>query len=420
MSKSSYVERALGKFFVDQIFGGFRTLLTKRLMPFSIILFLTLGVNIGAVILFSYGVEWMTLSIVTTLFQLGLFIAVAFVVFGTIAAIWKQYIFQVIVVFVGIIVAFILIFVVAIPETWVGFKVFSDMFLLIWVLISSLSMFFIIFYFFTGIEGKLLTSGKSDDHIFLGGLLRFVSVGGIGLSIALILTNMTLNAIIIGAIGIGINIAYLLFSFLAKKNAATCNFISIMGLFNIYIAYQLSTAINPSQGIENAFTELLLLIFTAFYYIQSKTSTVADIDDSRLEKVESGRKIFFQKKLLFSARIEKMLGELSLIIIAIGFAMGYSLILLNVISSPTTVPFETFFEVRLGLPVVSHRLFALASLMIMLIMMIFFMTSEKFRELATNHYSFTQGVKIVGDKIKVIGKKIKNPFSRKKKTEEAE
>ncbi|WP_371804734.1 hypothetical protein [Candidatus Lokiarchaeum ossiferum] len=419
MSKSSYVERALGKFFVDQIFGGFRTLLTKRLLPFSMILFLTLGINIGAVILYSFEVNWMSLSLVTTLYHLGLFIAIVFVVFGIIAAIWKQYLFQVIVVFVGIIVAFILIFVIGIPEVWVGFDAIEVVFLLIWVFISSISMFFIIFYFFTGIEGKLLTAGKSDDHLFMGGILRLVSIGSIGLCIALILLNMSLNAIIIGAIGIGVNILYLVFGFTAKRNASTSNFIAILGLFNIYIAYQLSAAITPSQGIENAFTELFLLIFTAFYYIQSKTNTVASIDDSRLEKVDSGRKVFFQKKLLFSARIEKMLGELSLIIIAIGFALGYSLILLNV-TVDASLPFGTFFEVDLGLPVVSHRLFALASLVILLIMMIFYVTSENFRELATNHYSFTQGVKIVGDKIKVIGKKIKNPFSRKNKTKESE
>ena len=144
---------------------------------------------------------------------------------------------------------------------------------------------------------------------------------------------------------------------------------------------------------------------------------MASIDDSRMEKIDSGRKVFFQKKLLFSAQIEHFLGELALIIIAMGFALGYSLILLFIVVDPS-LPFGTFFEVDLGLPVVSHRLFALASLVIMIMMMLFLIFSAKFRELATNHYNFTQGVKILGDKVKVFKKKIKNPFRRKSQPDE--
>jgi len=49
--------------------------------------------------------------------------------------------------------------------------------------------------------------------------------------------------------------------------------------------------------------------------------------------------------------------------------------------------------------------------MIFIISFITFLTSERFRQLATNNYDFKQGLKIVGDKMSAWGSRVKNRFS---------
>ena len=149
-------------------------------------LFSVLGLNIVSIFLYYQEVAWMTLDLVNDFLLLGFLIAGSIVVFGLISAVWKNYIFQTIFVFIGIILSIIIVFVFSPDPDLVVFQVLEFLFLVSWIIISSVSLFFIFFYFFTGIPGKIVLAGKSDDRIFLGGIIRFISLGTIGISIVII------------------------------------------------------------------------------------------------------------------------------------------------------------------------------------------------------------------------------------------
>ncbi|MHA1511878.1 MAG: hypothetical protein ACTSRX_09180, partial [Promethearchaeota archaeon] len=330
------------------------------------------------------------------------------------SAVWKNHIFQTIFVFVGIALSIIIVFVFNPDPDLVIFQILKFAFLVSWILISTSSMFFIIFYFFTGISGKIVLAGKSEDHIFLGGLIRFASLGTIGISIVIIIKNLqSINAIVIGAMGIIVALIILIYGWTVDLNNTTTNFISILGCFNFYITYQLSASISPSLTVKNVLTEIIILIFTALYYIQSKVSKVEGIETSQFEKKKEGRKVFFQKRLIISALGKQIFGDLSLILLTIGSALGYSLILLSVLIDPSLplVDELSAFTVDIGIPLASHRIFAFISMMIFIISFITFLTSERFRQLATNNYDFKQGLKIVGDKMSAWSSKVKKRFS---------
>ena len=230
MSKNSYIERSLNSYFIDKFLNGFKLLFEKTYLPFSIVLFSVLGLNIGAMFLYFQDVSWMTLDLVNDFLLSGYLIAGSIVIFGLISAVWKNHIFQTIFVFVGILLSIIIVFVFNPDPDLVVFQVMKIVFLVSWILISSLSMFFIIFYFFTSISGKIVVAGKSDEHIFLGGIIRIVSIGTIGISIVIIFKNLqSINAIVLGVMGIIVALIILIYGWTVDLNGTTTNFISIIG-----------------------------------------------------------------------------------------------------------------------------------------------------------------------------------------------
>ncbi|MHA1721377.1 MAG: hypothetical protein ACTSWX_11295 [Promethearchaeota archaeon] len=423
MSKASYIERALKSYFIDKFINGFRMLFEKTYLPFSIVLFSVLGINIAAIFLYFQGVAWMAQELVNDFLLMGFLIAGSITIFGLISAVWKNHIFQTVFVFIGILLSIITVFVFSPDPDLVIFQILKFLFLVSWILISSLSMYFIIFYFFTGISGKIVLAGKSDDHIFSGGLIRIVSLGTIGVSITLILKNLqSLHSIVLGAMGIIVALIILIYGWTVKLNDTTTNFISILGIFNFYITYQLSVSISPSDKVENVFTEILILVFTALYYIQSKVSKVQKIKTTQYEKKKEGRKVFFQKRLIISAISKQIFGDLSLILMTIGLVLGYSLILLSVLITPTLplVNEISAFTVDIGIPLASHRIFAFFSMLIFLVSFITFQFSERYRDLATNHYDFKQGLKVVADRMSTWRGRLKKRFSLRKSSKDEE
>ena len=423
MSKNSYIERSLNSYFIDKFLNGFKLLFEKTYLPFSIVLFSVLGLNIGVMFLYFQEVAWITLDLVNDFLLLGYLIAGSIVVFGLISAVWKNNIFQTIFVFVGILLSIIIVFVFNPDPDLVVFQVMKIGFLVSWILLSSLSTFFIIFYFFTSISGKIVVAGKSDEHIFLGGIIRIVSIGTIGISIVIIFKNLnSINAIVLGVMGIIVALIILIYGWTVKLDGTSTNFISIMGCFNFYITYKLSSSISSSETVNNVFTEILILILTALYYIQSKVSKVESIKTSQFEKKKEGRKVFFQKKLLLSAFSKQIFGDLSLILLTIGMALGYSLILLSVLIDPSLplVNEISSFTVDIGIPLASHRISAFILMVIFLISFITFQFSERFRQLATNNYDFKQGLKVIGDKMSAWKSRVKKRFSLRRSSKNEE
>lgn len=222
---------------------------------------------------------------------------------------------------------------------------------------------------------------------------------------------------LVALLGVISSLTYLIYSWTAKLNKTTTNFLSISGWYNIYITYHLSVSIQETDRVKNVLTEILLFIFTAFYYIQSKVRKVQDIGAERLESKEKKRRIFFQQRLVLSEYSKRIFGELVLVLITIGITLGYSTVLLSLFIDPSLplVNEWSVFTEDIGIPLATHRLSSIISTLIFLVTFIIFQISSEFREFATNNYTFTQGLKILGDKVGSVGRRIGGLFKRKKK-----
>jgi hypothetical protein len=409
--KSSYLERAFMKFVNDKLFGGFVNVMEKRLLPFTITGLGLVAASMIFQIFFFFGI--VSGGIVKQILLLGFLTSTCYVVLGILAAVWKNYNFQVVLILSGVGLSAFYIFYFNPDPQLVVFQVMKLAFLIIWVLISTISIFFVMFYFFTSLSSKLITAGKSKEHIFLGKLIRFVAAAVIGLCIWLILANMgSPNAYIIG--GLGILTSSLLLKFSTSRNPDDNNFITILGLYNFYIAYQISASVMHSDSIPNILTELLLLVFTALYSISNMTTKIKEITTDQLDDIDKKRKVFFQTRFNLFAKLKRKFGDISLILVALGCAMGYFLFILSVYIDPEIPIVGEFFDMDLGLPVFTARIFSFVSLMVFLVMYITYKTSEGFRESSLNNYSFKQGMKIVGDKIGAWGRRVKGRFQFRK------
>ena len=93
----------------------------------------------------------------------------------------------------------------------------------------------------------------------------------------------------------------------------------------------------------------------------------------------------------------------------IGITLGYSLVLLSLFINPQ-LPFSSPYGplIDIGIPLATHRLSAIISMLLFLICFILLRFSETFRDFVTNKYSFSHGLKVLGDTVGAVGRRIKN------------
>lgn len=186
---SSYVERSINSYFEEKFLKGFQVLLQKKYLPFSIILFCVLGLNISALILYFQEVSWITLELLSDIILGSYLIGLSIIVFSLISAVWQNYLFQLIFIYCGIIGSIFVVILVqpSLDDVWI--QVLKLGYIFIWTIIACFSVYFAIFYLFTGISGKILVAGKEDEHIFMGTILRLIAFGSLGLSIYILILN---------------------------------------------------------------------------------------------------------------------------------------------------------------------------------------------------------------------------------------
>jgi hypothetical protein len=412
--KVSYIERAMLHFIKDKIMGGFDALKKPEILPFSIIALGVLFTNfILSISLAQLGnpviLQWLKIFLLV-----HLIIAVDFVVFGAIAAIWKKKAAQITIVCVGLVITLGLAIWFRVDSEWILFDIFRTIFLLVWILISTVSLFFMLLYLFTGMGGKMITAGKSPDHIFMDPILKFGAVITIFFSAALIFKNLSLNAYIIGGLGILTAFVVLYFTGIAPRDESHVNFATILGIYNLYIAYQMSGAIERADSVPNMLTEMILLIVVALYNIKNLTLRVESMDMEQMEQMNQFRAVFFQKKVNVFPRIKAKMGDFSLILIALGLSIGYFDFVIFSYISPTFPILSGFIDASLGLSVISRRLFSLVAISVFLLMCLVFMRSAKFREMVINKYNLKQAFRIAGDVVHAWYLRIKNKFQTRK------
>jgi hypothetical protein len=411
--KPTYLERAFLSFFKEKFFGGLQAMRAKTIWPFSAIGLGTLLVTIALMGMNFQDEARPYEELIAQFLTFSSLSAMALVVFGLASAAWKQPVFQVVLGLAGVGLAAYLSFLTDIGESWSGVAVIRLVFLVVWILNSTISMLFLLIYLFTGIGGKLICAGKSDDHTFLGGLCSLLVLATAGLSAYLMVMDRNFNAWLIGGLGITFAVAYLALVVTLKKDGTTTNFLTIVGLYNILLVYRLTGAVAPAEDLPNIVTELAITTFVALYTIQNMANRVSLIDTAQLEaQKRKMRSVFFQARLNVFPRIKSIFGDHALILLALGLTFGYFTIVVKGFVDPSYPILDQFIDSTLGLNVISHRLHLLASLVLLLAVMVIFKTSEHFRQFVTNKYNVKQAAKIAGDVVKSLGKRLKRRFGK--------
>jgi hypothetical protein len=418
--KPSYIERAMITFVKDKLVGGFDALKKPLILPFSVLSIGVLMINFVLAISLAHFDD-PNINLWLRRFQLiHLIMAVSLVLFGFVSAIFKNPRVQQIFVLVGMLGSTIAVGIINPDPDLIIFDIFKTIFLIIWILISCTSLYFMFLYLFNGLPGKMITAGKSQDHIFLEPILNFGALITIAFSILLMIKNPVINAYIIGGLGIIAALLVLYFTFRAERNDSNVNYATIIGLYNLYIAYQLSGSIERADNLPNMLTELVLLVFIALYNIKNLTMRLEKMDMKELELEQQFREVFFQKHANIFPKIKNKMGDFSLIIIALGLSIGYFNFVLFSYISPTFPILGGFIDASLGLSVISKRMFSLVSTLLLIGMTIVFFKSPRFRDMVVNKYNLKQAFHIAGDVVRSWGRRLKHKIQSRKEEHEKE
>ena len=152
----SYLERTLRWFAVNRIFGGIQKLKKKEYIVFTLIILLITSVNTILSILYHLNL-FLGLEFIQTMLILEMFIAFAIIISGVLIGKIKNFILYIII--FGIVMIFFAIAYFSLEWTYsqTTFTVFKVIFFFAWILISSISLFFLIMYFFTSFPKKVIT-----------------------------------------------------------------------------------------------------------------------------------------------------------------------------------------------------------------------------------------------------------------------
>ncbi len=168
----SYVEKAFWDYLKSTLFGGMRILLSRRLILFSLILFLTSVVTTGAFVLQSQASDVITEDMLNLIFSVQLSIAIGFIISGLLS---KR---------LNLILRFFLLLLIAVIFTVIA--TISDLFityfpitaLLIWAFLVPLATFsFSKGLFSNKITGSVLFLGKptTDRKSIFSGVMTLVA-----------------------------------------------------------------------------------------------------------------------------------------------------------------------------------------------------------------------------------------------------
>ena len=279
-----------------------------------------------------------------------------------------------------------------------------------YVVISSISMFAIIWNFQTSFSYRFISYGKSHNRLLFQGVLRL----GIIISIPLyayMYIQGTLDAKILAGIGIFVTILLLIRFYrlpkFYKKEAfkektekiALMNFNQILGFYNLYLIYRLSQSFNTGGNISNLTVDLILLAVNSFFVMNTLSKKIDNIDDE--DDVQ--RNFVFQRNTGFMVWMKKKVSEKGLILIILGIALGYHavymdsyldspIILIRILSDPSNIT---------PLNVTYNRTFLGIALFWILVNIITFRVNPRFRDMAINRYTARHVLKMFGDLFRI-------------------
>ena len=395
------MERTLYWFLKNRIFGGIQKLKQREYIIFTVIILLITSINTILAILFHLNI-FIALEIIQTMLILELFISFAIIISGILIGKIKNLILYFLIASI-VIVIFGLAFIYLNWSYNAPFFTYTKIiFFFIWILISSISLFFLTLYYFTSFPKKVITVGMPKDHIFFGSSLKIVVYISIPLY-AFIIYRMDPSNLLFGIFGI-IN-ALIVLSLIRKapkkleSQPGIINFATAVGFFNMFMFYHLIMSFTYAS--ENAFSlilEIIILLVSVLYLVQTLTRRISESPD---RPIPFENPVQFQSRIYFTYHLKKTFGERGLVLIVLGIALGYHMVYLDSFFIGDVFISEfpllsTFVNPNIKISDLYHRIYLLICFIVILIAWLTFKSSQHFREFMVDKFTIKQVFKYIG------------------------
>lgn len=391
----SYLERTLVWFLKRRVLGGIQKLCKKNYLPFTIIVIFFMSINSVLSVLYTLNF-FVTLELIQFMLFLELFCSLAIVISGVFVGKIKN-----LAIYYLIASAIIALFIFAFfyfdwEYNHIFFRYTKLSYFLIWVLISSISLFFLTIYFFTSFSKRVITLGMPKDHIFFGFIIKIVILISMIFYVYIIL-QMDLISIIFGVFGlINCLIVFVLVKRAPKKvesKPGIANFATAVGFFNMAMIYHLYMSISlTSESLVSLVFEIVLLSVGVLFLVQKLTQRITE---TPLPLKSFENPVQFQSRLYFTAKIKKVFGERGIIIIVLGIALGYHMVYLDSFFI-NDLPILSNIAPGLKMSDTYHMFYLFSSFIIIIIACIVFKSSKRFRDFNVNKFTIAQVLKYIG------------------------
>ncbi|TFG27910.1 MAG: hypothetical protein EU532_06420 [Promethearchaeota archaeon] len=397
----SYLERTLMWFLKNRIFGGIQKLKQKEYITFTLIILLIMGINTGLAILINLQILT-SIELIRTMLIFELFLAFALIVTGIIIGrINNLFVYYSIASIIMIV--FVLAFLYLNWTYELSFFTYAKLFFFfVWISISSVSLFFLILYFFTSFPKKVITLGMPKDHIFFGPILKFVAYISIPLYILMIF-QFDASVWVFGILGIVNSLIVLDLMRIAPKKMESkpgiINFATAVGFFNFFVFYHLIMSFTyVSESTLSLILEIIMLSISVLYLVQTLTRRISEAPD---RPIPFENPVQFQSRIYFTYHLKQFFGERGVVLMVLGMAMGYHMVYLDsfYVSDYPIGNFpilSTFINPALRVSDLYHRIYLLLSFLIIITAWLTFKASSRFREFMVDKFTIRQVFKYIG------------------------
>ncbi|MFX0014198.1 MAG: hypothetical protein ACFFB2_06885 [Promethearchaeota archaeon] len=326
----SYVEKAFWDYLKTTLFGGVRILLSRRLILFSIILFITSAITTGAFAFQSQAADIITDDLLNVIFALQISIAIGFIISGLFSKRLNLFFRFLLLLLVAAIFA-VIANVSDLVTTY-----FPLLALLIWALLVPIATFsFSKGLFSNKITGSVLFLGKptTDRKSIFSGVMTLIALLSLIWNLVMIYigynkTPTSYSYMILGIIGVFVAILIILVAQGILLSDDVFN--TVIGFFFVVsIPNQIMifiSSIDGSAGIITSFNYIMVL-FSLVYTAQNVSRRIkmkgVVVDSSKKEIKEDPFRI---------GRFVGLVGGEGVVLIYLGLALGFQVFQLQLMS----------------------------------------------------------------------------------------
>ncbi|NHJ01941.1 MAG: hypothetical protein EAX86_07330 [Candidatus Heimdallarchaeota archaeon] len=375
----SYVERAFYDYLKSVMFGGIRILLSRRMILFSVILFLTSLFSTGLVVIQGQNSSLVTPELLRFIFVLQISIAIGLILSGLVSKKLNLILrFLLLLILVIVVQAFYLL-----SQGIEALAIFSDLLIQLfplftffsWALLVPLASFaFSKGMFSNKITGSILFLGKprSDQKSIFSGIMALIAFLSIIWNLIITYLGFTQNHFsysLVGIFGTAVGIIVILcvrgWIFTDDVFNTSIGFFFIMTLPNQIMIF--FTSVSGSENIITSF-DFILVTFSLLYSAQNISRRIkmkGVVHDPTIKSDKQAKEDPFR-----IGRFIGFVGGEGVVLIYLGLALGFHLIQLQILSGYASV-YETLFG-GLDFSEAYHDITLIFMVIILLVVMAFY------------------------------------------------